>query len=103
MDQTIAVKVKVLATKNAELRMREIGELDFEVSAKADYYNGLVQGFIDGAKWAFLERLTVQEILNLLDKVVVGDYIQGLLNTHRGIEIAENLTEIEQIQVYKEQ
>lgn len=84
MDQTTAIKAKVLAIHNAERRMKEIGELDFEVSAKADYYNGLVQGFIDGAKWALLERLAVEEILNLLDNEVVVDYIQGLLDRHRG-------------------
>lgn len=91
MDQSTATKAKVLAIHNAERRMEEIDKLDFVVNAKADYYNGLVQGFIDGAKWALLERLTVQEVLNLLDNEVVVDYLQGLLNTHRGVKKAIEL------------
>lgn len=91
MDQTTATKVKVLAIHNAERRMEEIDKLDFVVNAKADYYNGLVQGFIDGAKWALLERLTVEEMLNLLDNEVVVDYIQGLLDRHRGVKKAIEL------------
>lgn len=91
MDQTTATKAKVLAIHNAERRMEEIDKLDFVINAKADYYNGLVQGFIDGAKWALLERLTIQEMFDLLNNDVVVDYIQGLLNTYRGVKKAIEL------------
>jgi hypothetical protein len=91
MDQTTVTKAKVLAIHNAERRMEEIDKLDFVVNAKADYYNGLVQGFIDGAKWALLERLTTQGIFDLLDNEVVVGYIQGILDTHRGVKKAIEL------------
>lgn len=103
MNQTTATKAKVSAIHNAERRMKEIDKLDFVVNAKADYYNGLVQGFIDGAKWALLERLTVQEILNLLDNEVVVDYIQGLLNTYRGVKEARELQDTWESMVASEQ
>lgn len=84
MDQSAISKIKTLAVINADKRCAKIDKLDFAISAEADYFNGLVQGFKDGAEWALLERLAVEEILNLLDNEVVVDYIQGLLDRHRG-------------------
>lgn len=103
MDQSTVAKTKVLAIHNAERRMEEIDKLDFVVNAKADYYNGLVQGFIDGAEWALLERLTVEELLNLLDNEVVVDYIQGLLDRHRGVKKAIELRDTWESVVASEQ
>ena len=89
MNQTTATKVKVLAIHNAERRMEEIDKLDFVVNAKADYYNGLVQGFKDGAKWALLERLTEQDMLYLLDNDIIIDYIQTHRAAKRTLELQD--------------
>lgn len=81
-------RIHLAAVENADKRLKERPNT---ICAWADYDAGLIQGFKDGAEWALLERLAVEEILNLLDNEVVVDYIQGLLNTHRGVKKAIEL------------
>jgi hypothetical protein len=45
-------KIQIVSVENADKRLTEIANLNFAISAKADYYNGLTQGFKDGANWA---------------------------------------------------
>lgn len=46
------MEMQIASVENADKRLTEIPNLNFAISAKADYYNGLIQGFKDGAKWA---------------------------------------------------
>lgn len=46
-------EVKIAAVENAERRLAEIPKLDYAISAKADYDNGLTTGFVDGAEWGY--------------------------------------------------
>jgi hypothetical protein len=46
-------EVKVAAVENADRRLAEITKLDYAISAKADYDNGLTTGFVDGAEWGY--------------------------------------------------
>lgn len=46
-------EVKVAAVENADRRLAEIPKLDYAISAKADYDNGLTTGFVDGAEWGY--------------------------------------------------
>jgi hypothetical protein len=80
-------RIHLAAVENADKRLKERPNT---ICAWADYDAGLIQGFKDGVEWGLLERLTV-EVLNLLDNEVVVDYIQGLLNTHRGVKKAIEL------------
>lgn len=88
MDSSTVAIINTLAVTNADKRLKERPNT---ICAWADYDAGLIQGFKDGAEWALLERLTVEEILNLLDNEVVVDYIQGLLDRHRGAKRAMEL------------
>ena len=45
-------EIQIVSVENADKRLTEIANLNFAISAKADYYNGLTQGFKDGANWA---------------------------------------------------
>ena len=49
------MSIQEMAIDNADKRLKEIDKLDFAISAWADYDNGLMQGFKDGAK-AMLEK-----------------------------------------------
>lgn len=46
-------EVKIAAVENADRRLAEIPKLDYAISAKADYGNGLTTGFVDGAEWGY--------------------------------------------------
>lgn len=46
-------EVKIAAVENAERRLAEISKLEYAISAKADYDNGLTTGFVDGAEWGY--------------------------------------------------
>lgn len=46
-------EVKIAAVENAERRLAEIPKLEYAISAKADYDNGLTTGFVDGAEWGY--------------------------------------------------
>ncbi len=46
-------EVKIAAVENAGRRLAEIPKLDYAISAKADYDNGLTTGFVDGAEWGY--------------------------------------------------
>lgn len=46
-------EVKIAAVENADRRLAEIPKLDYAISAKADYDNGLTTGFVDGAEWGY--------------------------------------------------
>ncbi len=46
-------EVKVAAVLNANRRLAEIPKLDYAISAKADYDNGLTTGFVDGSEWGY--------------------------------------------------
>lgn len=93
-------KVHLAAVENADKRLKERPNA---ICAWADYDAGLIQGFKDGAEWALLERLTVEEMLNLLDNEVVVDYIQGLLDRHRGAKRAMELQDTWESVVASEQ
>lgn len=47
--------VEIASVENADKRLTEIPNLSFAISAKADYYNGLVTGFKDGYKQGDVE------------------------------------------------
>ena len=58
--------IKTQAVDNADKRLKEIDKLDFAIVAIADYDNGLMQGFEDGAKWA--DKTTIDKICEWLRK-----------------------------------
>ena len=51
-SKVLEMEMQIASVENADKRLTEIPNLNFAISAKADYYNGLIQGFKDGAKWA---------------------------------------------------
>lgn len=56
------MEMQIASVENADKRLTEIPNLNFAISAKADYYNGLIQGFKDGAKWADNYILTIWNV-----------------------------------------
>jgi len=83
MDRSTISKIKTLAVINADKRCAKIDKLDFAISAEADYFNGLVQGFEDGARWAFLERMTVEQYLYLMNNGILNKACEWLrTNAH---------------------
>ena len=103
MDQTTVTKAKVLAIHNAERRMEEIDKLDFAISAEADYFNGLVQGFEDGARWALLERMTVEQYLYLMNNGILNKACEWLrTNAHFFVsEFSGDMNEKELVEEFR--
>ena len=71
------MEMQIASVENADKRLTENPNLNFAISAKADYYNGLIQGFKDGAKWAdktMIEKACewLKENIDIYAKVVIN-------------------------------
>ena len=103
MDQSAISKIKTLAVINADKRCAKIDKLDFAISAEADYFNGLVQGFEDGARWAFLERMTVEQYLYLMNNGILNKACEWLrTNAHFFVsEFSGDMNEKELVEEFR--
>ena len=76
-SKVLEMEMQIASVENADKRLTEIPNLNFAISAKADYYNGLIQGFKDGAKWAdktMVEKACewLKENIDIYAKVVIN-------------------------------
>lgn len=78
----------------ANYELNNLDKLDFVVSAKADYFNGLTKGFRSGAEWhakqspwiSVEERLPKGNELVLCRMVSNGAIVSGFINTIPGCQ-----------------
>lgn len=67
-------EIQIVSVENADKRLTEIANLNFAISAKADYYNGLIQGFKDGAKLA--DKTLIEKVCEWISQ----SYTSGILD-----------------------